>query len=205
MQHYVFNLIITHSNSKVQCECWQLGNTKTRLVLFQLCPLSSFTNLTGRHSKGFSLCHEESIAFNQTSPILGIGYQRLTAEITVSRLSGTWLHLLTSDQGPTPAALCVHIRLCHPHPPHTSLNDYGRTLQASGISSDWLLPHSAVWSDALVSELRRILAGRSKGAVRRDVYQHSAKKKHVDHRGPKRTTAEEDMWITRKILAHSSG
>lgn len=119
MQHYVFNLIITHSNSKVQCECWQLGNTKTRLVLFQLCPLSSFTNLTGRHSKGFSLCHEESIAFNQTSPILGIGYQRLTAEITVSRLSGTWLHLLTSDQGPTPAALCVHIRLCHPHlPPH---------------------------------------------------------------------------------------
>lgn len=130
--------------------------------------MSSFTNLTRRHYKGFSLCNEEAIVLNQTSPVLSIRYQRPTTEISVSRLSGTWLYLFTSDQRPTPTALCIHIHLYHPQPPaQTSLNDYGRTLHASGISSDWLLPSSAVWSDALVSELQQIMAGRSKGGCQK--------------------------------------
>lgn len=149
--------------------------------------MSAFPNLTRRHWKGFGLCNEEATVFNQTSPLLSIRYQRPTTEIMVSRLPGTWLHLFTSDQRPTPTALCTHIHLYCPHPPtQTSLNDYGRTSHATGISSDRLLPHSAVWSDALVSDLRQIMAAGAKGAVRKDVCQRSAKKKHTDQRGAKR-------------------
>lgn len=120
------------------------------------CLFPSFTNLTGKHWKALSLCNEEATVLNQTSPILSIRYQRPKTEITVSRLSGTWLHLFTSDQRPTPTALCILIHLSTTPPPtQTSLNDYARTVHAAGISSDWLLPSSPVWSDALVSELSR--------------------------------------------------
>lgn len=66
--------------------------------------------------KGLQPVQRRSNSVHQTSPILSIRYQRPKTEITVSRLSGTWLHLFTSDQRPTPTALCILIHLHHPTP-----------------------------------------------------------------------------------------
>lgn len=86
-----------------------------------------------------------------------------------------------------------------PHPPtQTSLNDYARTVHAAGISSDWLLPSSPVWSDALVSELSRQWR-KSREGCQKDVYQHPAKKKHVDQ-----SRAKQDN-RGRKHVDHSEG
>lgn len=105
--------------------------------------MSSFTNLTGKHQKGFGLCNEEATVFNQTSPMLGIRYQdsRLKS-LCLDSLAPDFTYLpVTRGQppqlsafiytSPTPTPLPKHLWMIMPElsmPQESLLTGYSLTL-----------------------------------------------------------------------------
>lgn len=152
------------------------------------------------------MCNEEAVVFNQTSPILSIRYHRPALKsLCLDSLAPAFTYLpVTRGQ---PPQLCVHIHLCptpSPSPAPTSLNDYARTACLRNLS--WAAtPNSAVWSDALVSELQQIMADRSKGGCQERTFTSIKLKRSLEIKeGPNRTTVVENMWAALENLAHRS-